>query len=231
MDYALQFDLTSDDWMMLLNGAWRTIVFSIGGMLAGLAVGILCAIWRVSGHPILKVIAGCYVEFIRNTPILVQLFLIYFGLPTLGIRLSADTAAMIALVFNFGAYAAEIVRAGIEAMPRGQIEAAQSLGMTRWEIYRYIVILPAIERVYPSLASQFTLLMLGSAIISAIGASELTAAANSVQAQNFRSFEVYLITGGMYLVLTLAMRFVFSSAALLLFPRRRVIGVATLEAA
>lgn len=231
MDYTLQFDLTPDDWWMLLDGALRTIVFSIGGMLAGLTVGIICAIWRVSGPPALKVVAGCYVEFIRNTPIIVQLFLIYFGLPSLGLRLSADTAAMIALIFNFGAYAAEIVRAGIEAIPRGQIEAAQSLGMTRGEIYRYIVILPAIERVYPSLASQFTLLMLGSSIISVIGASELTSAANSVQAQNFRSFEVYLIAGGLYLLLTLGMRFVFSAVAALIFPRRRAIGAATLQVA
>lgn len=224
MEYTLQFDLTPDDWLMLLDGAWRTILFSIGGMLAGLVVGIFCAMWRVSGPPVLKIIAGCYVEFIRNTPIIVQLFLIYFGLPSLGVRLSADTAAMIALVFNFGAYAAEIMRAGIEAIPRGQIEAAQSLGMTRWEIYRYIIILPAVERVYPALASQFTLLMLGSSIISVIGASELTSAANSVQAQNFRSFEVYLITGAMYLALTVGMRFVFSHVALLMFPHRRVIG-------
>lgn len=231
MDYTLQFDLSYDDWTMLLDGAWRTIVFSLGSMVVGLAVGIACAIARVSGGWLAKTIGGAYVEFIRNTPIIVQLFLIYFGLPSFGLRLSADTAAMIALIFNFGAYAAEIVRAGIESLPRGQIEAAQSLGMTRWEIYRYIVILPAVERVYPALASQFTLLMLGSSIISAIGASELTSAANSVQSQNFRSFEVYLIAGGMYLVLTLLMRFLFSNLALFLFPRRRVIGIASQQVA
>ncbi|MEO9340782.1 amino acid ABC transporter permease [Mesorhizobium sp. SB112] len=231
MDYTLQFDLTAEDWFLLLNGAWRTIVFSVGGMIVGLAIGILCAIWRVSGNVVLRSVAGVYVEFIRNTPILVQLFIVYFGLPTLGIRLSADTAAMIALIFNFGAYATEIVRAGIEAIPRGQIEAAQSLGLSRWEIYRYVVILPALERVYPSLGSQFTLLMLGTSIISVIGASELTAAANSVQSLNFRSFEVYLIATGMYLILTLGFRMLLSFVSVLLFPRRRAVGVASQQVA
>lgn len=227
MDYTLQFDLSAGDWLMLVNGAVRTIMFSVGGMIVGLAIGILCAIWRVGSNPVFKAISGAYVEFVRNTPLLVQLFIIYFGLPALGIRLAADTAAMIALIFNFGAYATEIVRSGIEAMPRGQIEAAWSLGLARWEIFRHVVILPALERVYPALASQFTLLMLGTSMVSVIGASELTSAANSVQSQNFRSFEVYLTATAMYLTLTLGFRFVFSGLSVLIFPRRRVIGVAS----
>ncbi|MES2534256.1 MAG: amino acid ABC transporter permease [Pseudomonadota bacterium] len=231
MDYVFQFDLSADDWLLLVNGAVRTIVFSVGGMIVGLAVGILCAVWRIGSNPVLKAISGAYVEFVRNTPLLVQLFIIYFGLPALGIRMAADTAAMIALIFNFGAYATEIVRAGIEAMPRGQIEAAWSLGLARWEIFRHVIILPALERVYPSLASQFTLLMLGTSIVSVIGASELTSAANSVQAQNFRSFEVYLTATAMYLTLTLGFRLMFSMLALVIFPRRRVVGIASRQGA
>jgi polar amino acid transport system permease protein len=157
------------------------------------------------------------VEFVRNTPLLIQIFIIFFGLPNMGLRLSADQAAVVALVFNFGAYATEIVRAGIEAVPRGQIEAAQSIGLTRFEIFRHVVILPALERVYPALVSQFTLLMLGSSIVSAIGANELTSAANSIQSRNFRSFEVYTIATVLYLGLAI------------LFPRRRAIGVAATQ--
>lgn len=229
MSYSLQFDLTADQWYLLLQGAFRTSVFAVFGMVVGLAVGIICAIWRVNGHPALRALATVYVEFTRNTPMLVQLFIVYFGLPSLGIRLAPDTAAMVTLIFNFGAYATEIVRAGIETVPRQQIEAAQSLGLRRWEIYQHVVIVPAIERVFPSLSSQFTLLMLGSAIISTIGANELTSAANSVQAENFRSFETYLIATALYLLLALGFRALLAASARWIFPRRRAIGIAAQE--
>lgn len=231
MDYKFSFNLKSDDWHMILDGAINTVLFSVGGMALGLLIGIFCAIWRVGRNEYLKLIATVYVEFIRNTPILVQLFIIYFGLPTLGLRLSSNTAALVALIFNFGAYATEIIRAGIECIPRGQIEAALSLGLRRWEIYRHVVILPALDKVYPSLASQFTLLMLGTSIVSVIGASELTSAANTIQSINFRSFEVYLIVAGIYLLLTLALRFSFAQLANIIFPRRRAVGVASQEVA
>jgi polar amino acid transport system permease protein len=143
--------------------------------------------------------------------------------------LDADQAAIIAMTINFGAYATEIVRAGIEAVPKAQIEAGQSLGLTKLEIFRYVIILPALERVYPALVSQFTLLMLGSSIVSAIGANELTSAANAIQSRNFRSFEVYLIATGLYIGLTLAFRGAFGVLAETLFPRRRAVGVAATQ--
>jgi polar amino acid transport system permease protein len=226
MGYTLTFDLDPSDWAMLFSGAARTVLFSIVGMAIGLVIGIFCAIWRVGSNRFLATFAGAYVETIRNTPLLVQLFIIYFGLPAVGLKLSSDWAAVFALVINIGAYATEIVRAGIEAIPRGQIEAAQSLGLARWEIYRHIVILPALEKVYPSLASQFTLLMLGTSIVSVIGATELSSAANSVQSANFRSFEVYLIATAMYLLMTLGFRFLFSRIATVIFPRRNFVRTA-----
>jgi len=227
--YTFQFDLTAADWIVLGNGALRTLLYSLCGMAAGLAIGIVCATWRNSRFRTLRAVAGFYVEFVRNTPLLIQIFLIFFGLPAVGIRLGADQAAIVALTFNFGAYATEIVRAGIEAVPKAQIEAGQSLGLTRLELFRHVIILPALERVYPALASQFTLLMLGSSIVSAIGANELTSAANAIQSRNFRSFEVYLIATIVYIGLTLALRGAFGALAGFLFPRRRAVGVAATQ--
>jgi polar amino acid transport system permease protein len=226
MNYTFQFDLNAQDWMMLANGALRTVIYSFAGMIVGLLIGIVGATWRNSRFRPLRVVSGLYVEFIRNTPLLIQIFLIFFGLPTLGVRLTADQAAIVALVFNFGAYATEIVRAGIEAVPRGQIEAGQSLGLTHFEVFYHVVLFPALERIYPALMSQFTLLMLGSSIVSAIGANELTSAANSVQSRNFRSFEVYTIATILYLGLTLGFRGIFWAVAEIIFPARRVVGVA-----
>lgn len=229
MKYTFQFDLTAADWILLANGALRTLLYSLCGMAVGLAIGIVCATWRNSRYRILRIVSGCYVEFIRNTPLLIQLFLIFFGLPALGIRLSSDQAAVVALTINFGAYATEIVRAGIEAVPKTQIEAGESIGLTRFEVFRYVIILPALEKVYPALVSQFTLLMLGSAIVSAIGANELTSAANAIQSRNFRSFEVYLIATLFYVGLTLIFRGAFSLLVGVLFPRRRAIGIAATQ--
>ena len=142
-------------------------------------------------------------EAIRNTPLLVQIFIVYFGLASIGIKLGAFTAAIAALVINVGAYTAEIVRAGIESVPRSQLEAAQCLALSRWQVLRHVVLPPAIERVWPALTSQYVLLMLASSITSQISTEELTAIANRVQSDTFRSIETYLIVAAAYLVLSL----------------------------
>ena len=130
---------------------------------------------------------------IRNTPLLVQIFLVYFGLASLGLKFSAFTVAVAALTINVGAYTAEIMRAGFEAIPRGQIEAAEGLALSRLQIYWHIILLPAVERVYPALTSQFVLLMLASSVCSQISAEELTAVANYIQSDTYRAFETYII--------------------------------------
>ncbi len=224
--YVFQFGAVWTNMPLLLWGALHTVLFSAGALLAGLATGIALALMRGTQSLAIRVAAAAYVEFIRNTPLLVQLFVVFFGLPSAGIRLTSNEAAILALVLNFSAYSSEIVRAGIEAVPLGQVEAAESLGMTRWEVVRHAVLLPAIERVYPALVSQGTLLMLGSAIVSAIGADELTSAANYIQSQTFRSFEVYLVTTGLYIGLTVLFRAGLGRVALLAFPRRRALGLA-----
>jgi polar amino acid transport system permease protein len=147
-----------------------------------------------------------YVELIRNTPFIVQLFFIFFGLPALGVKLSETTAAFLAMVINLGAYSTEIIRAGIEAVPKGHIEAGVSLAMSRFEVLRTIVLRQAFAKIYPALSSQIIIVMLGSAVVSQISAEDLTYAANFIQSRNFRAFEVYFVVALIYLLLAIVMR-------------------------
>jgi polar amino acid transport system permease protein len=211
VDYVFQFGVVWQNIGSLLGGAWLTVELSAVAMVLGLLVGILGALGKTSGPRPLRRAIGVYVEVIRNTPFLVQLFVIYLGLPTLGLRLTANQAALAALTINLGAYTIEIVRAGIEAIPRGQIEAGLALGLRRLQVFRLIILVPTIRTVFPALASQFILLMLGTSVVSAIAADELTATANTLQSRTFRSFEIYLVVTGLYLVLSLAFRGVFAA--------------------
>jgi polar amino acid transport system permease protein len=219
--YVLQFGPVFAGFPDLLRGALLTIELSLGAMLFGLVVAIACAFAKSSGQRPLRWLVNLYVEAIRNTPFLVQLFIIYFALPPLGLRLDANTAALLAMVINLGAYATEIVRAGIEAMPRGQIEAGRALGLTRIQVFRFIIIFPAVKAVYPALASQFILIMLGSSLVAAISAEELTGIANSLQARSFRSFEAYFVVTLLYLVMTLGFRGFFAAIHWHVFRRGR----------
>jgi polar amino acid transport system permease protein len=192
----------------------------------GFVVGTLCAVARVYGGRPLRLLVGGYVELIRNTPLLVQIFIVYFGLSSLGLKLSAEVSAVIALVVNMGAYTTEIMRAGIQSIHHTQLEAADCLGLTRLQTILHVVLLPAIERVYPALSSQFVLLMLASSITSQISAEELTAVANNVQSDTYRSFEVYIVVAVIYLALSLLYRLAFKAVGLVIFARRRRLGTA-----
>ena len=195
----------------LLYGAWLTVKLSAMAMAIGLVVSILCALAKTSGLRALRIAVDIYVEAIRNTPFLVQIFFLYFGLPTLGIRLDPNTAALLALVINFGAYGTEIIRAGIESIQKGQIEAGTALGLSRLQVFRFVVLKPALRTVYPSLTSQFIYLMLTSSVVSVISASDLAAAGNDLQSQTFASFEVYLVVTAIYLALAVGFSAVFAA--------------------
>jgi len=175
---------------------------------------------RVYGPKPLSSAVAVYVEAIRNTPLIVQLFLIFFGLPSAGVKLDADTAAMVALSINLGAYTIEIVRAGLEAIPRSQIEAGQSLGLSAIQIFRYVIIFPALRLMFPSLASQFILMMLATSVVSQISAQDLFQAASIIQSRTFRDFEVYAVVAGVYLALALLFRLLFAGLYQLIFARR-----------
>lgn len=196
---------------LLLHGAWITVRLSAMAMAIGLVVSILCAVAKTSGPRPLRILVDVYVEVIRNTPFLVQIFFLYFGLPSIGVRLDPNTAALIALVVNFGAYGTEIIRAGIESIQAGQIEAGTALGLSRGQIFRYIVLKPALRTVYPALTSQFIYLMLTSSVVSVISATDLAAAGNDLQSQTFASFEVYLVVTVIYLALSVAFTALFAA--------------------
>ena len=135
-----------------------------------------------------------------------QLFFIFFGLPAAGVKLDESTAAFLAMTINLGAYSTEIIRAGIEAVPKGHIEAGLSLAMTKWEVLRHIILKQAFQKIYPALSSQIIIVMLGSAVVSQISAQDLTYAANFIASRNFRNFEVYLLVALAYLLLAILTR-------------------------
>ncbi|WP_432475281.1 amino acid ABC transporter permease [Brucella anthropi] len=194
----------------LLVGAWQTIELSCAAMVLGLIVSIVCALGKTSGPKPVRLIIDAYIEIIRNTPFLVQIFFIFFGLPSAGLRLSPNSAALLALVVNFGAYGTEIIRAGIESIHKGQVEAGTALGLSKLQVFRYVIMKPAWRTVYPSLTSQFIYLMLTSSVVSVISANELAAAGNDLQSATFASFEVYIVITLMYLVMSIGFSAIFS---------------------
>src|SRR5882757_8885146 len=151
MSYVFDFSFLADKWPDFVAGAWLTIQLTVVSISLGFAVGTVCGLVRVYGHPLLRRLVGFYVEIIRNTPLLVQIFIVYFGLSSLGLKLSAEVSAIIALVVNMGAYTTEIMRAGIQSISRTQMEAADCLGLNRLQTIIHVVLLPAMERVYPAL--------------------------------------------------------------------------------
>lgn len=217
MVYHLQFAALLPYWHVLLDGLIFTIVLTLVSTVAGIAVGTAGASARSFGPKWLAGLVAVYVELIRNTPFIVQLFYIFFGLPALGVKLDETTAAFLAMVINLGAYSTEIIRAGIEAVPRGHIEAGVSLAMSKWEVLRYIVLKQAFRKIYPALSSQIIIVMLGSAVVSQISAQDLTYAANFVASRNFRNFEVYILVSVIYLLLAMIMRALLRGIGRVLF--------------
>ena len=224
MNVELDFPAVLERWPNFLAGAILTLELAFLATACGAILGTLAAVGRGTHSRLLARICKVYVEAIRNTPLLVQIFLVYFGFASIGLKLSAFTVAVVALTINVGAYTAEIMRAGFESIPRGQIEAAEGLALTRFQIYWHIILLPAVEKVYPALTSQFVLLMLASSVCSQISAEELTAVANYIQSDTYRAFETYIIVAVLYILLSLVMRAGFWGLGLVLFPRRRQLG-------
>jgi polar amino acid transport system permease protein len=220
MSYTFQFRDVFASWEFLLSGILTTLYLSFTAMAFGLAVGIAGAAGRIYGQANVRHAVAAYVEAIRNTPLLVQLFVVFFGFPSLGIRLSAPTAAVVALTLNLGAYATEIIRAGFEAVPRAQIEAGHALGLSGPQVFRYVVLFPALKMMFPALASQFILLMLATSIVSQIAVEDLFHVASIIQSRTFRDFEVYTVIGLLYFALSLLFRAIFAGVARAAFGRR-----------
>lgn len=195
----LDFSFLSKYYMFFLVGAKNTVIIAAFSVLFGVVLGTLLALMKQSKIRILKSLSSAYIEFVRGTPLLVQLFIIYYGLP---INLSAILAGIVALSLNSGAYVAEIIRAGIEAVDKGQIEAARSLGMNHIESMRYIIMPQALKNILPVLGNEFITIIKESSIVSVIGIPEIMYNAETVRGNTFKPFEPLLVAAVIYFVLT-----------------------------
>ncbi|WP_111637372.1 amino acid ABC transporter permease [Marinomonas shanghaiensis] len=205
---------------VFFSGLKTTVELTVLTTILGVALGTVCATVRQYGNRAGQSVVSVYVELIRNTPFIVQLFFIFFGLPALGMMLSPWQASMIALTINLGAYSTEIIRAGLASISKGQVEAAKVLGLNFRQTLTRVIFIPAFEKIYPALTSQCIIVMLGSAVISQISVQDLTYAANLVQSRNFRAFESYLVTALLYLGLSILLRFAFNALGKRLFAYR-----------
>ncbi|PDT44533.1 amino acid ABC transporter permease [Sinorhizobium fredii] len=210
MTYKFDFGAVLDRAPELLWGSLGTLGLALAGMLLALVIGILGVVARTSKSEITRTLVIVFVEVVRNTPFLVQIFFIYFALPLMGIRLNPTVTAIIALGINGGAYAIEIIRGGVESVSRGQIEAGFALGLHKADVFRLIVLKPALRAIYPSLTSQFIMLTLTTSVCTSIAAYELTSAAQRIESDTFRSFEVYFTVTATYLVISTLMMGLFA---------------------
>ncbi len=185
-----------------MQGAVVTVQLAAWTVAGGSLLGIVVALLRLSRVRILRAISGAYVEFLRGTPLLVQVLIFYYGLPQLGVRLPRMTAGILALIINSGAYMAEIVRSGIQAIDAGQDEAARSLGMTSMQTMLYVILPQALKNILPAVGNEFVVIIKESSILYTIGIYELTYQANKLASTNFRYLETLTISALIYFVLT-----------------------------
>jgi polar amino acid transport system permease protein len=209
VSYVVDFTPVFDASGQLARGLWLSVRLAALSTAIGGAIALALAAAKLSGRRVLRAPVDAYVELIRNTPLLVQVFFVFFGLPALGLRLRPDSAALVALVLNAAAYMTEIMRAGIESVGRTQVEAGLALGLHRGQVFRLIVLIPALRAVYPALTSQFNVLLLGTSVVSAISADELTHVGEYIVSLTYRSFEVFLVIGAIYFVSSWAFALLF----------------------
>ena len=198
----MDFSFLSQYAPFFLEGAKLTLILAFFTVLFGSIIGLLLSLMRLSTSKILKTISAIYVEFIRGTPMLVQIFIIYYSLPSIGIELPDMTAGILALSINSGAYVAEIIRAGIQAVDKGQMEASRSLGMGYGQAMFHIIIPQAFKNILPALGNEFIVVIKESSIVSMIGLHDLMYNANIVRGNIFRPFEPLLVAAFIYFIMT-----------------------------
>lgn len=211
MTYKFDFGVLLPYWDVLLGGCALTLWLGAISTAIGLAIGLVTVLAKRSRCRSLRRMATVYIETIRNTPFLVQVFFIYFGMPSLGLNLQPWSAAIAALSLNLGAFSAEIIRGGIESVPRGQFEAGTALGLSLFQTFRFIVLKPAMRTIFPALSGQFVLLLLTTSIVSSISAEELTQVAQNIDSITFRSFEIFIVTTLLYLAMSMIFSVIFKA--------------------
>ncbi|SFN28167.1 amino acid ABC transporter membrane protein 1, PAAT family [Bradyrhizobium sp. Rc3b] len=222
MGYTLDFSVVWQALPALLWGCLGTLGLALAGMTLAMIIGVAGVAARDSKAAWLRAIVIGFVEIVRNTPFLVQIFFLFFALPLIGLKLNPTATAIIALGVNGGAYAIEIIRGGVQSIHQGQVEAGYALGLHKGHVFRFIVLKPALRAIYPSLTGQFIMLTLTSSICSAVSAYELTSVAQRIESDTFRSFEVYFSVTFLYLAISwlLMLGFAVISRRFFSYPTR-----------
>lgn len=201
----MDFELIQRALPILLMGAGVTIEITAFSVAIGFFIGLFVGIARISQFKILQIMAAVYADCIRGTPLLVQIFLIYFALPmAIGQRVEPFISAVAACGINSGAYVSEIFRAGIQAIDVGQMEAGRSLGLTWWQTMRFIILPQAFKNILPPLGNEFIAMLKDSSLVSVIGFEELTRRGQLIIAQTYGSFEIWMTVAVLYLIMTMA---------------------------
>ena len=201
----MNFELMAQAMPLLLMGAGVTVQITALSVLIGIIIGLFVGIARISTYRVIHLIAAVYVDFLRGTPLLVQIFLVYFALPVVtGQRIDPFLAAIAACSINSSAYVAEIFRAGIQSIDAGQMEAGRSLGMTWTQTMRFIIVPQAARRVIPPLGNEFIALLKDSSLVSVIGFEELTRRGQLIIARTYASLEIWLCVAIIYLIMTVS---------------------------
>jgi polar amino acid transport system permease protein len=186
----------------LAAALWVSVYITLIAMAVGSGFGVLLYLGKAGTLPVVPQVSSAYIEVFRNTPLLVQLYLIYFGLPELGVNLNPTWAGIVALTLNNAAYTAEIYRAGFESVPGGLVEAGRALGMRGSQVFRHVVFMPATRNVFPALTNQFILLFLASSIASIIGLPELMNSILNINSETYRTFEILAVGGLLYFLVS-----------------------------
>lgn len=185
-----------------LDGLWVTVEVSVIAFALSLGLGVLGAVGRRSHLAVARLVAAVYVEVFRNTPLLLQIFVAFFGLPAVGVPISNFKAGVVALALNAGAYLTEIIRGGIDAVPSGQYDAAHVLALTPVDTFTRVILPQAIRNVYPPIINQFIQVVLGSSLLSAIALAELTGVSETVNSQTLRTMQAFAVALVLYLVVS-----------------------------
>ncbi|HEX7827114.1 MAG TPA: amino acid ABC transporter permease [Mycobacterium sp.] len=218
-------------WPDYLHAAVLALQITVVGFVLAFVIASLAALARNSKSAILRFVATCYVEAIRNTPVLLQIFIVYFAFPSFGIRMSAVTAGTIALGINVGAYLTEVLRAGISSVGKGQLEAAQVLGLSTRTVLLNVVAPQALRNVYPALVNNLIQVLLGTSLLSAIAVPEITGVATVVNARTLLFVQAFGIAVGLYLILSYGLSAVASLVERLSFKTRKRTPAPTLTEA
>jgi len=205
MNYTFQFGVVFRQLPELLPGALLTFQIAFLSFWGGALFGLLLASLKTYGGPLWSRVSGSYVTFFTNTPALIQIYFIFWGLPEIGVVLDAVTSVVIGLTLNTAAYLCEIMRAGFLSVRSTEMEAAETLGFSRWQQIRHVIVPHIAKTIYPAVANYAVVLTLGTSMAMIFGVEELTGRAYNLASENYRHLEMFTVVAGLYIVITLVM--------------------------